>query len=200
MMIKKLFLLMLIGSLSFVKAQEAAASLLSIANPIEFDGTEFFLNQSKQRSKTLFQEQYIPKDESFENFNQLIDFSFFNKEIDIELAVRQKVEMVQHREEKDKFAEVNVTESPDGTEYVVDYYLSETPENADSYVEYNIYRFKQFENGGKKTFLMVSYAKRIYGDLKSAAKSLAKQRDHLMATMIEYKIPEIKVAEIASGK
>lgn len=198
-MIKNLFLMLLIGSLSFVKAQKSALSILSIANPIEFDGTEFFLNQSKQRSKTLFQEQYIPKDENIENFNQLIDFSFFNKEIDMELAVRQKVEMVQNRREKDKFSHVNVTESPDGKEYLVDYFLSESPENGDPYVEYNIYRFKQSENGGQKTFLMISYANRIYGDLKSAAKSLGKQRDHLMATMIEYQIPEIKVAQASSG-
>lgn len=198
-MIKNLFLMLLIGSLSFVKAQESAQSILSIANPIEFDGTEFFLNQSKQRSKTLFQEQYIPKDESFENFNQLIDFSFFNKEIEMELAVRQKVEMVQNRREKDKFSHVNVTESPDGGEYIVDYFISESPTNGDSYVEYNIYRFKQSEIGGQKTFLMISYAKRIYGDLKSAAKSLSKQRNHLMSTMIEYKIPEVKVTKASTG-
>lgn len=191
--------MLLIGSLSFVKAQESAQSILSIANPIEFDGTEFFLNQSKQRSKTLFQEQYIPKDESLEHFNQLMDFSFFNKEIEMELAVRQKVEMVQQREEKDKFAKVNVTESPDGAEYIVDYFISESPENGDPYVEYNIYRFKQSENGGQKTFLMISYANRIYGDLKSAAKSLSKQRNHLMSTMIEYKIPEVKVTKASTG-
>lgn len=191
--------MLLIGSLSFVKAQESAQSILSIANPIEFDGTEFFLNQSKQRSKTLFQEQYIPKDENIENFNQLIDFSFFNKEIDMELAVQQKVEMVQNRREKDKFSHVNVTESPDGGEYIVDYFISESPTNGDSYVEYNIYRFKQSEIGGQKTFLMISYAKRIYGDLKSAAKSLSKQRDHLMSTMIEYKIPEVKVTKASTG-
>ncbi|MCB4235456.1 hypothetical protein LDL59_11165 [Kaistella anthropi] len=117
----------------------------------------------------------------------------------MELAVRQKVEMVQQREEKDKFAKVNVTESPDGAEYIVDYFLSESPENGDPYVEYNIYRFKQSENGGQKTFLMISYAKRIYGDLKSAAKSLSKQRNHLMSTMIEYKIPEVKVTKASTG-
>ncbi len=199
-MLKNLFLILLIGSLSLVKAQESAQSILSIANPIEFDGTEFFLNQSKQRSKTLFQEQYIPKDENIENFNQLIDLSFFNKEIDMELAVRQKVEMVQNRREKDKFSHVNVTESPAGAEYIVDYSISESPKNGDPYVEYNIYRFKQSESGGQKTFLMISYAKRIYGDLKSAAKSLSKQRDHLMSTMIEYKIPEIKISQASSGK
>ena len=85
-MLKKIFLLFLIGSLTFVKAQET--DLLSIPNPVEYDGTEFFLARAKQRSKTLFQQQYIPKDEQLENFNQIIDFSFFNKEIEMELAVR----------------------------------------------------------------------------------------------------------------
>ena len=57
-MLKKIFLLFLIGSLTFVKAQET--DLLSIPNPVEYDGTEFFLVRAKQRSNTLFQQQYIP--------------------------------------------------------------------------------------------------------------------------------------------
>lgn len=191
---------MLFTSTTLIHAQETETSILSFPNPIEYDGTEFYIIQSKQRSKTLFQEQYIPKDEDLRDFNQLIDFSFFNKEIETELAVRQKVESVQQREKKDKFAKVNVTESPDGKEFIVDYFISEAPENGDSYIEYNIYRFKNMENGGQKSFLIMSYAKRMYGDLKSAAKALAKQRDHLMTTMIEYKIPEIKVAQPNPGK
>lgn len=191
---------MLFTSATLIHAQETETSILSFPNPIEYDGTEFYIIQSKQRSKTLFQEQYIPKDEDLRDFNQLIDFSFFNKEIETELAVRQKVESVQQREKKDKFAKVNVTESPDGKEFIVDYFISEAPENGDSYIEYNIYRFKNMENGGQKSFLIMSYAKRMYGDLKSAAKALAKQRDHLMTTMIEYKIPEIKVAQPNPGK
>ena len=199
-MFKKIFLALFITSVSFLNAQETATSILSFPNPLEYDGAEFYLIQSKQRSKTLFQEQYIPKDENLRDFTQLLDFSFFNKEIEIELAVRQKVESVQQREKKDKFAKVNVTESPDGKEFIVDYFISEAPENGDSYIEYNIYRFKNMENGGQKSFLIMSYAKRMYGDLKSATKALAKQRDHLMTTMIEYKIPKIKIAESTSGK
>ena len=199
-MFKKIFLALFISSFSFSNAQENETSILSFPNPIEYDGTEFYITQSKQRSKTLFQEQYIPKDENLRDFTQLLDFSFFNKEIEIELAVRQKVESVQQREKKDKFAKVNVTESPDGKEFIVDYFISEAPENGDSYIEYNIYRFKNMENGGQKSFLIMSYAKRMYGDLKSATKALAKQRDHLMTTMIEYKIPKIKIAESTPGK
>ncbi|MGV8915253.1 MAG: hypothetical protein ACOH1X_07380 [Kaistella sp.] len=192
-MFPKICTLLLICSLAFVKAQENVVDLLAIPGPIEYNDTEFLLSWSKQSSKTLFRQQYLPRDERIEDFTQLLDFSFFNKEIEMDLAVRQKVESIQQREEKDKFAKVNVTESPDGKEYIVDYFISEAPEKGNSFIEYNIYRFKHYDNGTQKSFLILAYATRIYGDLKSAARSLAKQRDNLLATMIEYKIPEIKV-------
>ena len=192
-MFKKLILLLFIGSLSVLKAQDEYPNLLSIPAPIEHDGTEYFLTWSKAMSKTLYRQQYLPSDEKMDNFNQLLDFSYFTKEIEMELAVRQKVEGIQGREKSDKFAKVNVSESPDGKEYIVDYFISESPAKGDSFIEYNVYRFKSMENGKDKSFLILSYAKRMYGDLKSAAKSLARQRDHLITTMIEYKIPEIKV-------
>lgn len=198
-MVKKILFLIMFALFSGVKAQENAAELLSIPGPIEYDGIEYYLTWSKQPSNTLFRQQYLPSDERIEDFTQLLDFSFFNKEIEMELAVRQKVESIQSREETDKFAKVNVTESPDGKEFIVDYYISEAPSKGTSFVEYNIYRFKEIMQGNQKKFLILSFAKRNYGDLKGAAKALSKQRDHLLATMIEFKIPEIKVAT-SSGK
>lgn len=195
MTFRKITALVLISAFSFVKAQENATDLLSIPGPIEYDGTEFFLSWSKPVSKTLFRQQYLPSDERIEDFTQLLDFSFFNKEIEMDLAVRQKVEDIQKIVKSDKFAKVNVAESPDGKEYIVDYFTSESPEKGDSFVEYNIDRFITLEKGNAKSFLILSYAKRMYGDLKSSAKSLARQRDHLMTTMIEYKVPDIKVAD-----
>lgn len=197
-MIRKLLIALFTGFLTLSYAQETN-NLLSLPNPIEFDGTEFFLARAKQRSKTLFQQQYIPKDETIEHFDQILDFSYFNKEIDIRLAVKQKVEMVQARQKEDKYAKVNVSESPDETEFIVDFIISEAPEKGDSFAEYNVFRFKSYDNGTQKSFLMFSYAKRIYGDLKSASKILSKQRDRIMTQVIEYKIPEIKVPA-TSGK
>ena len=196
-MFKKIAFILLISGFSFLKAQENPVDYLSIPGPIELDGTEYFLVNSKQFSKTYFRQQFLPADQKLEDFNELLDFSFFTKEIEMELAVRQKVESIQQREETDKFAKVNVTESPDGKEYIVDYYISETPEKGNAYIEYNIYRFKTIDAGTEKRFLILMYAKRMYGDLKSSAKSISKQRDNLMGALIEYKIPEIKVTDKA---
>jgi len=190
--LKKIFYLCFILMLGFAKSQDSVVDLLSIPGPIEYNGNEFFLSWSKQNSKTLSIQQFLPRDETIDDFTELLNFSYFNKEIDIELAVRQKVEAVQHIEKTDKFAKVNVAESPDGTEYIVDYTVSAEAGKAEPYVEYNVYRFKNYDNAGVKSFLILSYAKRIYGeDFKGAFKSLMKQRDDLMTAMIEYKIPQI---------
>lgn len=191
-MVKRITLLFLITILSFAKAQDIR-DLISIPGPIELDGTEYFLSWSKPMSKTLYRQQYLPADEKIEDFTQLLDFSYFTKEIEMELAVRQKVEEIQDRERTDKYANVNVIESPDGKEFIVDYFISENPAKGNSFIEYNVYRFKTIGSENGKSFLILSYAKRMYGDLKSSAKSLKKQREHIVSTIIDYKVPEITI-------
>lgn len=191
-MVKKIALLFFITILSFAKAQDIQ-DFLSIPGPIELDGTEYFLSWSKPMSKTLYRQQYLPAEERMEEFTQLLDFSYFTKEIEMELAVRQKVEEIQDREKSDKYAKVNVIESPDGKEYIVDYSISENLTKGNSFIEYNVYRFKTIGSENGKSFLILSYAKRMYGDLKSSARSLKKQREHIISTIIDYKVPEISV-------
>ena len=193
----RLFLLLFAFSLSLVQAQEDAENQvverLSLPNSIELNGAEFFLAWSKQNSKTLTVEQFLPRDEKIESFEQLLNFSYFNKDIELEDAVRAKVESVQKAGENDKFASVNVTESPDGKEFIVDYTLSVPESKVGAYLEYNIYRFKKYESE-TKPLLILSYTKRIYSeDIKGSSKALSRQRNTLMTILIEYKIPEIKV-------
>lgn len=166
---------------------------LNIAGPLTFRESEYFLTWSKQNSPTWAQQQYILRDDDFKNYKELINFSYFDKEIDMETAVKQKVEYVEKRKDRtqDKYSFVSVTESPDGKEIVVDYLVTVVPQEGESYAEYNIDRFKGFDAGGKKSFLIFSYSKRLVGDLKYASKSLTKERSRLMEGVITMAIPPI---------
>lgn len=166
---------------------------LNIPGPLTFRENEYILTWSKQNSPTWAQQQYILRDDDFNNYKELINFSYFDKEIDIETAVKQKVEYVEKRKERtqDKYSFVSVTESPDGKEIVVDYLVTVVPQEGESYAEYNIDRFKNFDAGGKKSFLIFSYSKRIVGDLKYASKSLSKERNRLMEGVITMAIPPV---------
>lgn len=197
-MFKHLLILCALSFFSIVRAQENdARDFINIPGPLELDNSEYFLVWSKPVSKTLFRQQYLPRDEKTDSFNQLVEISYFDKEIDIEMAVKQKVESVQARASKDKYAKAEIIESPDGKEFIVDAFISETPKEGSPFVEYNIYRFKELNFGNRKGFLILNLAKRMYGDLRSASKTLAKQRDRLLTSMIEYQIPEVKVSPLA---
>lgn len=191
---KKIILLVFICVLSSVKAQEEVKNLLNLPQTIEFNGTEFFLSWSKQQSPTLALQQYLPSDEKIENFNQLLNFSYFDRDIDLEQAVRQKVESIQQRNAEDKFAKVfDVNDSPDGLEHLMDFMVSGKTKAGASYIEYNVYRFKRYEKG-KTAMLILAYAKRYYGeDLKGISKSVTKQRGPLQLAMSDYTIPNIRM-------
>ncbi len=166
---------------------------LSIPGPLTFRESEYFLSWSKQNSPTWAQQQYILRDDDFKNYKELINISYFDKEIDIDTAVKQKVEYVEKRKERsqDKYSFVNVTESPDGKEIVVDYLVTVVPKEGESYAEYNLDRFKNYEAGDKKSFVIFSYSKRIVGDLKYASKALSKERSRLMEAIITTAIPPV---------
>ena len=192
-MLKNLLLASLFSSFTFLSAQEEPKDLLSIPSPIEINGTEYYLSWSKQQSKTLSVQQFLPNDERIEDFTQLLTFSYFNKDIELEYAVRSKMEGVQQMSANDKFAKVNLTESPDGLEFIIDYTLSSQPGEKTPYLEYNIQRFKKYDKD-PKPLLILAYTKRIYGDQKIALRTFNKQRDHLLTALIEYKIPTIALA------
>ena len=164
---------------------------LNIPGPLTFNENEFLLAMSKQNSATWAQQQYIMRDDVLTNYKELINISYFDKEIEMETAIKQKVEFVEKRRSKDKYSFVNVTESPDGKEIIVDYLTTETPAEGEPYAEYNLDRFKNMDIGGKKSFIIFSYSKRIAGDLKYAAKSLSKKRNRLMEAAITTAIPPV---------
>ena len=166
---------------------------LNIPGPLTFRENEYLLTWSKQNSATWAQQQYILRDDDFNNYKELINLSYFDKEIDMDTAVKQKVEYVEKRKERtqDKYSFVSVTESPDGKEIVVDYLVTVVPKEGEPYAEYNIERFKNFDAGGKKSFLIFSYSKRLAGDLKYASKSLSKERSKLMEAIITMAIPPV---------
>ena len=175
---------------------------LNIPGPLTFNENEFILAMSRQNSVTWAQQQYIMRDDVLNNYKELINISYFDKEIDMETAIKQKVEFVEKRRSKDKYSFVNVTESPDGKEIIVDYLTTETPAEGEPFAEYNLDRFKNFDTNGKKSFIIFSYSKRIAGDLKYASRSLSKERSRLMEAAITTAIPPVtyKSTEVEKKK
>ncbi len=188
----KILLIIALISTLLLRAQ-SVQDIMSVPGPLTFNGTEYFLNWSKQNSKILSIQQFLPRDEYLNEFENLLTFNYFNKDIDMEMAVRQKIENVQNLAKDDKFASVNMIESPDGKEFIVEYTLSQSDGSSKPFFEYNIYRFKKIALQEYKTLLILSYTKRYYDDFKNAKKINNKEKGSLLTEMVNFVIPEIKV-------
>lgn len=188
---KKTFLLITLTIVALVRAQ-SMQDILNIPGPIVFHEQEYFLHWSKANSKVYFTQNFLPRDQHIDTFENLIAFNYFNADIDIEMAVRQKIESVQKLREKDKSVTLNMMQSPDNSEYIVEYSFTISPETTPPFLEYNLYKFSKLKSE-KKPLLITTYTRRFYTNLKEARKTIVKEKDMMMTEIANFNPPDIKL-------
>lgn len=185
-----------------ITTDKSVVDYISFPGPIKFKGEEFFLTWSKKNTATWYQQQYIQRDDDLENYRERVNISFFDKDIDPYDAAKTKKETIEQRKEKtkDNYSFVGVTESPDGTEVIVDYLVTIIQQDKEPYAEYNIDRFKTVKVNDKVGLLIYSYSKRyIEGDLKYMSRVVNKERNRLMEAVINSKMPTINLPTAPVG-
>lgn len=185
-----------------ITTDKSVVDYISFPGPIKFKGEEFFLTWSKKNTATWYQQQYIQRDDDLENYRERVNISFFDKDIDPYDAAKTKKENIEQRKEKtkDNYSFVGVTESPDGTEVIVDYLVTIIQQDKEPYAEYNIDRFKTVKVNDKVGLLIYSYSKRyIEGDLKYMSRVVNKERNRLMEAVINSKMPTINLPTTPVG-
>ncbi|MEO5776200.1 MAG: hypothetical protein ABIQ27_04800 [Flavobacterium sp.] len=194
---KKLLYLAAIVLMSFSTFQNEPIERIGLKGPIEFNKTEFKLAWSEKPNANYFVQEYLPKNETVEKFNQLITVNVFVMDVSVENAIQQKEAQLTKRKETDKVCNYSLISSPDGKESILDCILSTEKNGELDVVEFIIYRYKQIElENHKKALLVYSYSKRSYGeDITKFFKNLSQERENLLNTMIAKEMPEIKIKE-----
>lgn len=166
---------------------------------VNFGETKMVLAESSQKSKILYVQDYIPEDSRLDDAPYTISIYFFNKNIDAKEATYQKTEELERRQETDKYSTFNVTENPNGTEFIVDFFTSniakkkekDEPEPEQEMADYNIYRFRNVLLGEESAFMIITYKQNNIGDTKYFIKSVGKSRNKLMENIITMTIPNV---------
>lgn len=192
---RKLFSVFLILSFA-VKLFSQESDFFGVTE-LTFNETKYVLATATQKSKVLYIQDYIPEDERVEDASNTVSIYYFNKEIDAKEATYSKTGELDNRQNTDKFCTYNVTENPNGTEFVVDFFTSNIPKSKDEPTpeqessDYNIYRFRNVMNGEKSVFMIIAYKEKYIGDTKSFQKIIGKKRNKLMEGMITLTVPNI---------
>ena len=192
---RKLFSVFLILSFA-VKLFSQESDFFGVTE-LTFNEKKYVLATATQKSKVLYIQDYIPEDERVEDASNTISIYYFNKNIDAKEATINKTGELDNRQNTDKFCTYNVTENPNGTEFVVDFFTSNVPKSKDEPTpeqessDYNIYRFRNVMSGEKSVFMIIAYKEKYIGDTKSFQKIVGKKRNKVMEGIITLTVPNI---------
>jgi hypothetical protein len=166
-----------------------------IKGPLQFNNIPFELSWTNKPNDEYLIQEYLPKGEKIGSYNQMLTIHLFVIDLKIVDAVKQKINELKERQKTDPVCNYQVSESPDGKEFIVDFLLSEIKDDLVSIVEFNVYRYKKVEISKKKYAIEVyAYTKRSYGDaITSFMQGLGSERADILSQMIAVKFPKIAI-------
>lgn len=192
-------LLLTISSLllSFLSVSDDVTDRIGVKGPLEFNGIKFNLAWSDRPRDNYFIQEYLPEGQTPENFEEMLTIHLFETGMSVSEAVQQKGKELTSRKNSDPLCNYQITESPDGKEYMVDFILSESKGDNMTIAEFNVYRYKQSDLGNDRNGILVyAYSKRSYGDdITPFLKKLKDEKINYLNEMALTGIPDIKIAE-----
>lgn len=168
---------------------------IGVQGPLKFNNTNFNLTWTAKPNDKYYIQEYLPNGEKLENFNQMLTIHLFDTDITPRLAVEQKIKELTERKKTDAICNYQVIESPDETEFIIDFLLGESKDNQMTVVEFIVYRYKQIQIDEKKTALIVyAFSKRGYGEnITVFFQTLKDDRVKYLNEMISIEIPTIMI-------
>ena len=192
---KKLLFGLLTTLISLTVLAQNPVERLGVKENLEFDNTTFKLSWSDKPNNNYFIQEYLPEGETTAYFKQMLTIHLFVTDIKPKDAVNQKINELITRKKTDSTCNYQVTESPDGKEFLVDFLLGESKDGLMKIVEFNVYHYKQIQISKKqKAIIIFAFSKRAYGDdITPFLKSLGKDRIEYLNKMISTEIPTVTI-------
>ncbi|MDE7468006.1 MAG: hypothetical protein K2M61_06585 [Muribaculaceae bacterium] len=144
-----------------LSAQEVT-EYFSVGGPIEFCGTEYNLAWSSHPIDDYYMQEYLPKGENFEHYNQMFSVSVIFWDRTAKESVQAKIAELNERKKSDPVINYNVLEK-DG-EYLLEFIVSDTNGDEINTVEVDLHHYKQMVINGRKATVLSFYSARGYGD------------------------------------
>jgi hypothetical protein len=167
---------------------------LGIKGPLTFGNSQLELAWSDKPNKNYYIQEYIPKGEQVESFNQMLTIYVVTKDISAESELQQKVNWLNERKKSDAICNYQISKSPDGKEFILDFLVGESKDGKMTIVEFNVYRYKNIKIEGQNALLASAYSKRSYGDgITPFLTNLRADRNLYLNEMISLSLPSLKI-------
>lgn len=192
----KLLLLPFAALVALAAGPDKPIDRLGISSPLRFNQTAFSLAWSSKPTATFYIQEYLPKGENVEHFNQLLTLRLINQDADLRSAVNEKITELEARKKTDVMCHYQVITNEQSKEVVVDFLVSDKIGDPQAIVEFNVYRYQQVAVGAtKRGVLIYAYSRRSYGStVQPFLKGLTQTRRGAIDEMAKAKMPVVKLS------
>jgi hypothetical protein len=159
----KLFLIHFL--LNIFQPTDNPNNILGVEGPLLFNKSKFELIQSTKPDDNMYKQEYLPKNEAIESYNQKMSLLLIETDTELEDIVTSKIKDLSEYKKKDHNALYSSKEIKNGAEYIVEFTKCDYNGPKVTLVEYNVSKVKRINtNGGKKAILIYTYTWRSYDD------------------------------------
>lgn len=141
---------------------QSAIEYFNAGNPIKYCGTDYFFVWSAQPQENYFVQEYLPKGESLDHYNQMFTVSVIFGDITPLEAVKAKIVELEQRKRTDPITNYMVAEN--NGEYILEFIVSDSSDGEMNTVEVDMHYYKQMKINGRIANVLNFYSCRAYGD------------------------------------
>ena len=141
---------------------QTVTEYFDVGNPIKYCGTKYSLVWSARPQENYYVQEYLPKGESLEHYNQMFTVSVIFGDITPLEAVQAKIAELEQRKKTDPVTNYLVAEN--NGEYILEFIVGDSSDGKMNIVEVDVHYYKQMTINGRNASVLSLYSGRAYGD------------------------------------
>ena len=141
---------------------QTVTEYFDVGNPIKYCGTKYSLVWSARPQENYYVQEYLPKGESLEHYNQMFTVSEIFGDITPLDAVQAKIAELEQRKKTDPVTNYLVAEN--NGEYILEFIVGDSSDGKMNIVEVDVHYYKQMTINGRNASVLSFYSGRAYGD------------------------------------
>ena len=141
---------------------QTVTEYFDVGNPIKYCGTKYSLVWSARPQENYYVQEYLPKGESLEHYNQMFTVSVIFGDITPLEAVQAKIAELEQRKKTDPVTNYLVAEN--NGEYILEFSVGDSSDGKMNIVDVDVHYYKQMTINGRNASVLSFYSGRAYGD------------------------------------
>ena len=171
----------------------AQTDMVGVPGPISFQGQNFALAWTANPSQNYFKQEYLPKGQKVESFDDMMIVEALSGAVTPEQAANMQMQGLAERKKTDPVVNYSAMKGDNG-EVLLDFIVSDM-QASPIVIEWNAYRYVPLKQG--QGIALFAITRRAYGQEKGRQflKDLASQRTKDIQALAAQKFPAVRISK-----